>query len=198
MDGGARSGSITAKFRVAVIYNGRNPGLFNAHMTKEDLVVAIGRVWDRAKQVRCCPNARITRCRCGLRDLTRILTRRLATSNSVCGRRRLVCGQQSRRGNCGNCSAGLRFTPRHHNTSHSDWRRWKRHSPAVRLLRTIFRDFASSGASSASISARTIAEDLASKIEQLLQDRELRLTYANLALRRANKDLRQIAWSETT
>ena len=35
----------------SVIYNGRNPGLFNPHLTKEDLVVSVGRVWDPAKQV---------------------------------------------------------------------------------------------------------------------------------------------------
>ncbi len=34
-----------------VIYNGRNPGLFNPHMTKEDLLVSVGRVWDGGKQV---------------------------------------------------------------------------------------------------------------------------------------------------
>ena len=35
----------------AVIYNGRNPGLFNPHTTKEDLVLAVGRLWDSGKQV---------------------------------------------------------------------------------------------------------------------------------------------------
>lgn len=34
-----------------VIYNGRNPGLFNAHTTKEDLVVGVGRAWDAGKQL---------------------------------------------------------------------------------------------------------------------------------------------------
>ncbi|MGZ4789745.1 MAG: glycosyltransferase, partial [Terriglobales bacterium] len=34
-----------------VIYNGRNPALFNPHVSKEDLVLAVGREWDRAKQV---------------------------------------------------------------------------------------------------------------------------------------------------
>ncbi len=34
-----------------VIYNGRNPGLFNPHMTKEDLLLSVGRIWDGAKQV---------------------------------------------------------------------------------------------------------------------------------------------------
>jgi len=35
----------------SVIYNGRNPGLFNPHLTKQDLVVSVGRVWDAAKQI---------------------------------------------------------------------------------------------------------------------------------------------------
>src|SRR6185312_11440294 len=35
----------------AVIYNGRNPGLFNPHGTKEELVACVGRLWDSAKQV---------------------------------------------------------------------------------------------------------------------------------------------------
>ncbi len=34
-----------------VIYNGRNPALFNPHMTKEDLLLSVGRLWDGAKQV---------------------------------------------------------------------------------------------------------------------------------------------------
>ncbi len=35
----------------SVVYNGRNPGLFNPHGTKEDLVLCVGRLWDSAKQV---------------------------------------------------------------------------------------------------------------------------------------------------
>lgn len=35
----------------AVVYNGRNPGLFNPHGTKEDLVACVGRLWDGGKQV---------------------------------------------------------------------------------------------------------------------------------------------------
>jgi len=35
-----------------VIYNGRNPGMFNAHATKEDLVLGVGRAWDGGKQLR--------------------------------------------------------------------------------------------------------------------------------------------------
>jgi len=34
-----------------VIFNGRNPALFNPHVSKEDLVLSVGRTWDQAKQV---------------------------------------------------------------------------------------------------------------------------------------------------
>jgi len=34
-----------------VIYNGRNPGLFNPYVSKEDLVLSVGRAWDKGKQV---------------------------------------------------------------------------------------------------------------------------------------------------
>jgi len=34
-----------------VVYNGRNPGLFNPHCEKDDLLVSVGRLWDSAKQV---------------------------------------------------------------------------------------------------------------------------------------------------
>jgi glycosyltransferase involved in cell wall biosynthesis len=37
--------------RAGVIHNGRNPGRFNPHTTKEDLVLAVGRVWDKGKNV---------------------------------------------------------------------------------------------------------------------------------------------------
>ena len=37
--------------RSSVIYNGRSPLLFTPHMTKEDYVLSVGRVWDAGKQV---------------------------------------------------------------------------------------------------------------------------------------------------
>ena len=33
----------------SVISNGRSPGLFNPHMTKEDRIVSVGRLWDKGK-----------------------------------------------------------------------------------------------------------------------------------------------------
>ena len=35
----------------SVIYNGRSPRLFNPHMTKNEAVLGVGRLWDCAKQV---------------------------------------------------------------------------------------------------------------------------------------------------
>lgn len=37
--------------RDAVIYNGRNPAYFNPYTNKEESVIAVGRLWDVAKQV---------------------------------------------------------------------------------------------------------------------------------------------------
>src|SRR6266404_884375 len=34
-----------------VIYNGRTPTLFNPHVSKEEFVVSVGRIWDAGKQV---------------------------------------------------------------------------------------------------------------------------------------------------
>lgn len=34
-----------------VIYNGRSPGLFNPHVTKQDSVISVGRLWDSGKNV---------------------------------------------------------------------------------------------------------------------------------------------------
>lgn len=41
----------TTPTQEAVIYNGRNPNLFNPHITKEGYVVSVGRLWDGGKQV---------------------------------------------------------------------------------------------------------------------------------------------------
>jgi glycogen synthase len=37
--------------RAEVIYNGRNPNLFNPHVSKEDFILSVGRLWDAGKQV---------------------------------------------------------------------------------------------------------------------------------------------------
>ncbi len=47
----ALSGYYGRPANACVIYNGRNPHSFNPHVTKEDYVVSVGRLWDSAKQV---------------------------------------------------------------------------------------------------------------------------------------------------
>ncbi|HET8667541.1 MAG TPA: glycosyltransferase family 4 protein, partial [Terriglobales bacterium] len=37
--------------QASVIYNGRDPNLFNPHITKEEYAVSVGRIWDGGKQV---------------------------------------------------------------------------------------------------------------------------------------------------
>jgi len=50
-----------------VIYNGRNPHAFNPHMTKQNRVLTVGRVWDSGKQVTllCRQNPAIETCIAG-------------------------------------------------------------------------------------------------------------------------------------
>lgn len=48
---GALKTYYTTPADARVVYNGRNPGRFNPHMTKEDLLLSVGRLWDGAKQV---------------------------------------------------------------------------------------------------------------------------------------------------
>lgn len=38
--------------RASVIYNGRTPALFNPHLTKEEKIVTVGRLWDHGKNAR--------------------------------------------------------------------------------------------------------------------------------------------------
>jgi glycosyltransferase involved in cell wall biosynthesis len=41
----------TSPEKTQVIYNGRNPNIFNPHVQKEDYVLSVGRLWDAGKQV---------------------------------------------------------------------------------------------------------------------------------------------------
>src|SRR5205807_810890 len=44
-------GQYSSPASISVVYNGRTPHLFNPHITKEDFVVSVGRIWDSGKQV---------------------------------------------------------------------------------------------------------------------------------------------------
>ncbi|MCI0353384.1 MAG: glycosyltransferase family 4 protein [Acidobacteriales bacterium] len=43
--------NYVAPRKTRVIWNGRSPLLFNPHITKEDYVLSVGRIWDSGKQV---------------------------------------------------------------------------------------------------------------------------------------------------
>lgn len=47
----ALSGHYGRPKQASVIYNGRNPHSFNPHITKEDYIVSVGRLWDGGKQI---------------------------------------------------------------------------------------------------------------------------------------------------
>jgi glycogen synthase len=38
--------------RTSVVHNGRTPGLFNPHITKEETIITVGRLWDAGKNAR--------------------------------------------------------------------------------------------------------------------------------------------------
>lgn len=170
-----------------VIYNGRNPGLFNPHVSKEDLVISVGRAWDKAKNVsllakeshttpvwivgqECHPDP-------AFRDHVTEPDR---------GRGVRFCGPQS--------EAQLRqlFSRASMYAATSQYEPFGLAPVEAALSRCavlandipVFREL---WGETACYFQRNDAEDLADKIRLLRQDSELRSTYANLAYRRAKQ-----------
>ena len=170
----------------AVIYNGRNPGLFNPHVSKEDLVIGVGRVWDKAKQVSLLAE-------CAHKIPVWIVGSEThpdpafeSRGNEQRKRNVRWCGQQS--------EAQLRLLF----SRASIYAATSRYEPfglapleaALSRCAIIANDiptFRELWGESVMYFRSNDAEDLARKIEQLQNDRELRLTYANLAYRRAKQ-----------
>ncbi len=172
--------------RTAVIYNGRNPGLFNPHVSKDDLVIGVGRVWDKAKQVSLLAE-------CSHKVPVWIVGSERHpdpafenASNEQQRRNVRWCGQQS--------EAQLRLLF----SRASIYAATSRYEPfglapleaALSRCAIVANDiptFRELWGESAMYFRTDDAEDLARKIQQLQNDRELRLTYANLAYRRAKQ-----------
>ena len=170
----------------AVIYNGRNPGLFNPHVSKDDLVIGVGRVWDKAKQVSLLAD-------CSHKVPVWIVGSERhpdpafeGRGNELLKRNVRWCGQQS--------EAQLRLLF----SRASMYAATSRYEPfglapleaALSRCAIIANDiptFRELWGESVMYFRSNDAEDLARKIEQLQNDRELRLTYANLAYRRAKQ-----------
>jgi glycosyltransferase involved in cell wall biosynthesis len=169
-----------------VVYNGRNPGLFNPHVKKDDLVVAVGRVWDKAKQVSLLTERshRVPVWIVGPERHPDPAFENRETQNRPHGVR--WCGQQ--------CEANLRMLF----SRASIYAATSQYEPfglapleaALSRCAIVANDiptFRELWGESALYFRKNDAEDLASKIDQLQNDRELRKTYANLAYRRAKQ-----------
>jgi glycogen synthase len=171
----------------AVIYNGRNPGLFNPHGTKDDLVASVGRLWDAAKQVTLLSqyDQKVPICIAGpdkhpdgvLRDATPSLPER----RRVHFEGMLSEGQMSQLfSRASMYAATSRYEPFGLAPLEAAFSRCAIIANDIPTFREIWGE--------AAIYFRpNDALDLAGKIEKLNNDRELRLTYANLAYNRARQ-----------
>ncbi len=172
--------------RTAVIYNGRNPGLFNPHVSKDDLVIGVGRVWDRAKQVsllaECCHKVPVW-----IVGSERHPDRAFENNEAEQKKENVRwCGPQP--------EAQLRLLF----SRASMYAATSRYEPfglapleaALSRCAIIANDiptFRELWGDSATYFRTNDAEDLARKIDELQNNRELRLTFANLAYRRAKQ-----------
>jgi glycogen synthase len=166
-----------------VIYNGRNPGLFNAHTSKEDLVLGVGRVWDEGKQLRL------------LSEIRSPWPVVIAGSDEHPDRayrekKFRVSGQLSFRGELDEAEL------RHLFTRASIFVGTSRYEPfglapleaALSRCALVLNDipaFREIWGESACYFQMNDAGDLESTLARLCEDRQLRSTYANLAYRRA-------------
>jgi glycosyltransferase involved in cell wall biosynthesis len=167
-----------------VIYNGRNPGLFNPHMSKDDLVVSVGRVWDKAKQLSL------------LMDSEHKVPVWIAgeeehpdpafQGNKLRARGVRLCGRQSeaqvRRlfGRASMYVAASQYEPFGLAPVEAALSRCAVIANDIPTFRELWGD-------TACYFERNNAQDLARTIDRLQQDNELRLTYSNLAYRRARQ-----------
>ena len=170
-----------------VIYNGRNPALFNPHVSKEDLVVSVGRAWDKAKNVSLLTQAPHTTPVWIVgqeRHPDPAFRDRIVEPNRARGVR--FCGPQS--------EAQLRqlFSRASMYAATSQYEPFGLAPVEAALSRcaVIANDipsFRELWGETACYFRYNDPDDLARTIRQLRHDRELRSTYANLAYRRAKQ-----------
>ncbi len=171
----------------AVIYNGRNPGLFNPHGTKDDLVLCVGRLWDSAKQV-----TLLSQCDHKVpiyiagSDKHPDDVLRGARPAFPARRRVQFCGLQSESQlSHWYCRASMyaatsRYEPFGLAPLEAAFSRCAIIANDIPTFREIWGD-------TALYFRYNDADDLAHAIERLNADRELRLTYANLSYNRARQ-----------
>lgn len=170
-----------------VIHNGRNPGLFNPHGTKDDLVASVGRLWDAAKQVTLLSqyDHKVPICIAGpdkhpdevLREARPALPQR----RRVHFEGMLSEGQMSQLlSRASMYAATSRYEPFGLAPLEAAFSRCAIIANDIPTFREVWGD-------AALYFRRNDALDLAGKIEKLNADRELRLTYSNLAYNRARQ-----------
>ncbi|MGZ4814106.1 MAG: glycosyltransferase family 4 protein [Terriglobales bacterium] len=171
-----------------VIYNGRNPALFNPHVSKEDLVLAVGRAWDRAKQVSLLTEAshNMPVWVVGAEEHPDPAFRSHKVNR---GRGVRYCGERNEAqlrqlfGRASIYAATSRYEPFGLAPVEAALSRCAVIANDIPTFRELWGE-------SAFYFRRNDAGDLARAIEELRGDRELRTTYANLAYRRANQRFR--------
>jgi glycogen(starch) synthase len=169
-----------------VIYNGRNPGLFNPHVSKDDLVVSAGRVWDKAKQLLLLTEAshRVPVWIAGdERHPDPACTTQMETLRSLGVR---FCGPQSQAqlvqlfSRASMYAATPLYEPFGLAPVEAAFSRCAIIANDIPTFRELWGE-------TACYFRKNDAEDLARQIDRLQNDPELRLTYANLAYRRARQ-----------
>jgi glycogen synthase len=169
-----------------IIYNGRNPLLFNPHVTKDDLVVSVGRLWDKAKNVALLMEG-AHHVPVWIAGDDRHPDPALADELGVPrGRGVRFCGKQSESqlrqifSQASIYAATSQYEPFGLAPLEAALSRCAIVANDIPSLREIWGD-------AACYFRRNDANDLAKRIDQLQNDPDLRRTYANLAYRRARQ-----------
>lgn len=168
-----------------VIYNGRNPGLFNPHVIKDELVVSVGRVWDKAKQVSLLMKSEHN-VPIWIAGDEQHPDPAGKDGEKIKGRGVRFCGKQSEAqlrqifGRASTYAATSQYEPFGLAPVEAALSRCAIVANDIPTFRELW------GATVCYFN-RNDAHDLARKIDQLQRDTELRLTYANLAYRRAKQ-----------
>jgi glycosyltransferase involved in cell wall biosynthesis len=168
-----------------VIYNGRNPGLFNPHTTKEDLAVTVGRVWDKAKQVSLLTQGE-HHVPVWIAGEEQHPDPAFQGNDRFRARGVRLCGKQSEAqlrqlfSRASMYIATSQYEPFGLAPVEAAFSRCAIVSNDIPTFRELWGE-------TACYFERNNPEDLARKIDQLQNDKTLRLTYANLAYRRARQ-----------
>ena len=184
----AISANYTRPAQAAVVYNGRNPGLFNPHGTKEDLarlrrtLVGLRQAGHAAQPVRSEESRSASPVPTSIRT-------RFSAALVPHFRRAAACSSAARspKASSRSSTAALPCTLPRRATSPSAWRPLEAAFSRCAIVANDIPTFHEIWGDTACYFRYNDADDLARTLERLHADRELRLTYANLAYHRARQ-----------